>query len=110
MLCLGSKLGSSWLSAGEDWVTASVPNAKLDTAEIRRRALEARLSSFSLCRSMREIPSIRPGITDVIDDEGASETEVAEDDAAELDAIERNSEVGVTAITAMLASFGVDVD
>lgn len=99
MPCLGSKFELTGLSADEDRVNASVPNAKLDTAEIRRRALEARLSSFSLCRSAREIPSIRSGMTDrdVVDIEPVSESEVVENDATELNASERNSAVEVAA-------------
>lgn len=104
MLCLGSKFESSGLSADEDW-EGSLPNPRVDIAEIRRRALEARLSSFNFCRCAREIPSIRPGIADMngVVNEVVSETEVVENDAAELDVSERISGVEVTVVTVILA-------
>lgn len=86
----------------------------VDTAERRRRALEARLSSFNFCRSAREIPSIRcirPGTTDRdgVVNEVASEAEDVENDATKLDASERISAVEVAAVTMILAPCCLDI-
>lgn len=111
MLCLGSKFGSSGLSVDKDWVKGSVPNAKVDTAEMRRRALEARLSSFSFCRSARDIPSILSGITDrdSVVDGAVSETVDVENDAAELNVSERISGIEVTAVAVIVVPCCPDV-
>lgn len=103
MRCCGSKFGSSGLST----VNGSVPIAKVDAAEIRRRALEARLSLFSLCRSAREIPSIRSGITDR---DGVSETDDVENDATDIDVSGRDSEAEVAAVAMILSPFCPGVD
>jgi hypothetical protein len=94
----------------EVWDNTSVPMTKLDAAEIRRRAFEARLSSFSRCRSAREILSVRSGITvsdGVVD--AVSEMEVFENDA-ELDAYEQNSVVEFAAIIVIPPPFCPDMD
>jgi len=110
MLCLGSKFGSTGPSLLEDWIKRSLSiNASVDAAEMRRRAFEARLSSFIFFRSEREMPSIRSGITD---SDGVVSEDVSETDV-EIDAIdssERHS--GADDIAAMVtpASFCPDVD
>lgn len=109
MLCLGSKFGSTGSSLLEDRGKGSLPNASVDAAEIRRRAFEARLSSFLFFRSEREMPSMRSGITDsdAVVSEDVSETDV---EIEAIDGSEQNS--GADAIAAMvtLASLCPDVD
>lgn len=110
MPCLGSKFGLSGLSA-EGWIKGSVPNPMVDTAERRRRALEARLSSFNFCRSAREIPFIRSGITDKdgVVNELVSEIEDVVNDVAKLDVSEGISGVEVAAVTVILAPCSLDI-